>query len=104
MKLSIIIPAYNEEKRIKKTLEEYYNFFKKKFKKDFEIIIIPNNCKDKTLRVSEEFKKNKSEIRTFEINHYSGKGGAVMKGFELARGDYIGFTDADNSTTPENFF
>ena len=43
MKLSIIIPAYNEENRMKKTLEEYYDFFKERFNKDFEIIIIPNN-------------------------------------------------------------
>jgi len=104
MKISLIIPAYNEEKRISSTLKEYGSFFKKKFKGDFEIIIIPNNCSDNTLEVVEEFSKNKKQIKVYNIPYYVGKGGAVMKGFKLAKGDLIGFTDADNSTNPENFF
>ena len=104
MELSIVIPAYNEEKRILKTLEEYYSFFKKEFKGDFEIIVIPNNCNDKTLETVKNFSKNRKNIRTFNIPYYVGKGGAVMKGFELANGNFIGFIDADNSTDSENFF
>ena len=104
MNISIVIPAYNEENRIQKTLEDYCDFFKEKFKDNFEIIIVPNNCKDNTLKVSEDFAKGKPQVRVFNIPDYSGKGGAVMKGFELAKGEYIGFVDADNSTTPENFF
>lgn len=104
MKLSIIIPAYNEEKRILKTLEEYNNFFKNLLKNNFEIIVIPNNCNDNTLKIVQDFAKKNSHLRIFNISGYSGKGGAVMKGFELAKGDFIGFTDADNSTNPENFF
>ncbi|MEK6935673.1 MAG: dolichyl-phosphate beta-glucosyltransferase [Nanoarchaeota archaeon] len=104
MKLSIIIPAYNEEKRIIPTLEEYYNFFNDKFRNEFEIIVIPNNCKDNTLEITQKFAKNKKQIRVFNIPNYSGKGRAVMTGFELAKGEYIGFSDADNSTNPENFY
>jgi len=103
MEISIIIPAYNEEKRILPTLNDYYDFFKEKFNNTFEIIIVPNNCSDNTQEIVKEFAKDKPEIRIFNISYYSGKGGAVMKGFELAKGNYIGFTDADNSTTPENF-
>tara|TARA_Y100000034_G_scaffold136953_1_gene217551 strand:+ start:8422 stop:9135 length:714 start_codon:yes stop_codon:yes gene_type:complete len=104
MKLSIIIPAYNEEKRILITLNEYYKFFKKKLGNDFEIIIIPNNCSDNTYIIAKDFAKDKKQIKIFNIQNYSGKGGAVIKGFELANGDYVGFTDADNSTNPENFY
>lgn len=103
MKLSIVIPAYNEENRILKTLNQYYDFFKKKLKNDFEIIVVPNNCKDNTCNVVEEFLKDKKNIKIKIIPNYCGKGGAVMEGFELASGDYIGFTDADNSIDPENF-
>ena len=59
MKLSIIIPAYNEEKRILITLNEYYKFFKKKLGNDFEIIIIPNNCSDNTYIIAKDFAKDK---------------------------------------------
>jgi glycosyltransferase involved in cell wall biosynthesis len=104
MKLSIVIPAYNEEKRIFKTLNEYYSFFKKELKNNFEIIIIPNNCNDYTLKVAKDFSKGKKNIIVFEIPYYIGKGGAVIKGFEIAKGKFIGFVDADNSTNPENFF
>jgi len=104
IKLSIVIPAYNEEKRIPKTLNEYYNFFKRELGREFELIIIPNNCKDNTLDVVKKFSKNKRNVIIKDIPCYVGKGGAVIKGFELARGELIGFTDADNSTTPENFF
>ncbi len=104
MKLSIIIPAYNEEKRILLTLNEYYSFFKKELKEDFEIIIIPNNCSDNTLNVAEKFAKDKKNIIIHNISFYVGKGGAVIKGFELAEGQLIGFADADNSTDSENFF
>jgi dolichol-phosphate mannosyltransferase len=103
MKLSIVIPAYNEEKRILPTLEDYYTFFKEKLKDSFEIIIIPNNCDDKTLEVVDSFSNDKKEISIFEIKGYSGKGGAVLKGFELAKGDFIGFSDADGSTNAEQF-
>jgi glycosyltransferase involved in cell wall biosynthesis len=103
MELSIVIPAYNEEKRIFKTLNEYYSFFKKELKNNFEIIIIPNNCNDNTVKVVKDFSKGKKNIIIFEIPNYSGKGGAVIKGFEISNGNLIGFVDADNSTNPENF-
>ena len=58
-KVSIIIPAYNEEKRISRTLDSYSKFFSKKVK-DFEIIVVLNSCKDNTLDfVKKLAKKNK---------------------------------------------
>jgi len=99
MKLSIIIPAYNEEKRILSPLNSFYNFFNKKLGKEFEVIVVPNNCKDNTLNVVKDFAKDKKNIVIFNINKYSGKGGAVIQGFKLAKGDLIGFVDADESTS-----
>jgi glycosyltransferase involved in cell wall biosynthesis len=104
MELSIIIPAYNEEKRISKTLGDYYSYFNKEFKDNFEIIIIPNNCSDNTFEIIKKFSKNRKNIQIHNIPYYAGKGGAVMKGFSLANGKLIGFADADNSTNPENFY
>lgn len=104
MKLSIVFPVYNEEKRILPVLEDYYLFFRKKLKDNFEILIIPNNCSDNTTKIVKRFSYDKEEVKFFEIKKYSGKGGAVMKGFEIARSNLIGFVDADKSTSPEEFF
>jgi len=104
MDLSIIFPAYNESNRILPVLENYYLFFKDKLKNDFEMIIIPNNCSDNTAEIVKKFSYNKSEVSFFEIKGYSGKGGAVMKGFDLAKGNLIGFVDSDRSTSPKEFF
>lgn len=104
MKLSIVFPAYNEEKRILPVLEDYYLFFKKKLKKNFEMIIIPNNCSDNTVEIVKRFCFKKNEAMFSEIKEYSGKGGAVMKGFRLSKGDLIGFVDTDKSTSPKEFF
>ena len=104
MKLSIIIPAYNEEKRIIPVLEDYHQFFKEKLKKDFQMIVIPNNCSDKTTEIVKDYCRTKPQIKQFEIKEYSGKGGAVMRGFKEAEGDLIGFVDSDRSTSPEEFF
>lgn len=109
IKVSIVIPAHNEENRIKKTLEEYGDFFKnlKKQKKlDFEILIVLNACKDNTLEVVKNFQKKIKEIRYLNFER-GGKGFAIKEGFKDAlqrNNDLVGFVDADNSTGPEAYY
>jgi glycosyltransferase involved in cell wall biosynthesis len=108
-RISIIIPAYNEEKRIKHTLQAYFDFFLQKQhdqKLSFEIIIVLNGCKDNTLRVVENFQKN--HVNCFIMNlKEAGKGLAIKAGFQdaLSRSaDLIGYVDADMATRPEDFY
>lgn len=98
--ISIIIPAYNEENVLDKTVESYYKFFNDK-KIDFEIIIVPNNCRDKTPEIAERLSKRHKEIRSKNIPDKVGKGGAVLEGFRLAKNELLCYVDADNSTKPE---
>lgn len=102
MKLSIIIPAYNEEKRIGSTLENYVSFFNKNLE-DYEIIIILNGCVDNTLEIVNKIAKKNKALKVLEFKEKIGKGGAIKQGFKLAKGDLIGFVDADSSTSPEEF-
>jgi len=104
VKLSIIIPAYDEEERIEDTLNSYISFFNKNYKGGYEIIVIPNNCKDKTFEITSRIAKKNKQIKIKNIPYFVGKSGAVIEGFKLARGDLIGMTDADNSGPPESFF
>jgi len=100
--LSIIIPAYNEEEVIESTVKDYYDTFSKA-NIDFEIIIIPNNCSDSTVKLAESLANDKIKVFWYK-SHTIGKGQAVKVGFEKATGDYVGFVDADNSVKPEEFF
>lgn len=103
MNLSIVIPAYNEEKRIGQTLSDYTLFFNKIYKKSYEIIVVINGCKDNTLGVVLTFLEKNKTVRYLEVKEAIGKGGAIIEGFRIAKGDLIGFVDADGATTPDSF-
>lgn len=102
MKLSIVIPAYNEENRIGKTLKNYLSYFTKKYKNSYELIVVMNGCRDNTAGVVYSFKKHK-QLRVLDFKEGIGKGGAVIEGFKVAKGDAIGFVDADESTKAEEY-
>ena len=104
-RISIIIPAHNEEKRIGRILKKYSKFFREK-KEFFVIIVVLNACKDNTLGVVKEFQKKFKEIKFLEFEQ-AGKGFAIIEGFkEALRKDFelIGFVDADMATPPEAFY
>jgi len=109
-KISIIIPAYNEEKRIKATLETYGNFFnklKKDKKLDYEILVVINNTHDKTEEVIKDCQKRNKNIRYLNFDQ-GGKGFAIIEGFKDAlkrkENSLLGFVDADMATLPEAFY
>jgi len=102
MEISIVIPAYNEEKRIGESLEKIWKYFKNK-KISFEIIIVDDGSIDKTVKIVEKFKEGKKEIKIFQHNKNKGKGAAVRTGIMNSKGNLILFTDADLSTPIEEF-
>lgn len=109
-KISIIIPAHNEEHRIGDTLREYYHYFKglqDQEKIDFEILVVLNGCNDNTASVVQQIMVScGSEIRILDLKE-AGKGLAIIAGFKdaLSRpNDYIGFVDADMATEPYYFY
>ena len=105
-KLSIVIPAHNEGSRIARTLEDYLSYFselKQMNVLDFEIVVVLNACKDNTCEIVRKFKNKELIILDFE---QGGKGFAITEGFKdsLKRdADFIGFVDADCSTSPKAF-
>ncbi len=102
MNLSIVLPAYNEEKRIGKTLDAYLTYFTKKYHSSYELIVVMNGCKDNTAKEVEKYHSYK-QLKSLNFKEAIGKGGAIIEGFKISQGDYIGFVDADNSTSPEEF-
>jgi glycosyltransferase involved in cell wall biosynthesis len=108
MKLSIIIPAYNEEKRIGKTLAAYTAHFeslRKKRSLDYEIIIVINNTTDRTEEIVKKIVRKNKRVSYLNLKR-GGKGYAVIEGFKNAlkrNSDLIGFVDSDMSTRPEEY-
>lgn len=108
-KVSIIIPAHNEEKRIKKTLEAYCSFFSHKniaYSLYVEFVVVLNGCNDNTLQVVQECAITRPQITIIDLTQ-AGKGLAVKTGFAdaLARdNEMIGFVDADMATSPRYFY
>ena len=110
MRVSIIIPAHNEQNRIGKTLDAYHEFFSKKAQEDqifsYEFIVVLNGCTDNTLGVVKERSATVGNIKIIDTSE-AGKGLAVKIGFEdaLTRdNELIGFVDADMATQPRYFY
>lgn len=99
--LSVIIPAYNEAKRLPLTLIDIDKHLKNA---DFsyEIIVVDNNSTDATPAVVERFSHLIENLKLIECR-ISGKGAAVKKGMLEAKGEIRIFTDADNSTSIDQF-
>jgi len=102
MDISIVIPAYNEEKRLGATLEKVHNYFKKKGI-PFEIIVVDDGSKDGTINLVKNFAIDHPEVKLRCHLKNKGKGAAVKTGVLAAEGDIILFTDADLSTPIEEF-
>lgn len=103
MKLSVIIPAYNEEKTIVKLLQKVVDVtliggVEK------EIIVVNDCSTDNTKKVIEDFfGTSSSNIKLFHQEKNKGKGAAIRKGIELASGDFLIVQDADLEYNPEEF-
>lgn len=95
--LSIVIPAYNEERRLERTLDDYCHL-PDKLNLSLEIIVVIDGF-DETSRIAQEYSwKYDGMIRILKFHERLGKGGAVIKGFASSRGQLVGFADADGST------
>jgi len=98
-KISIIIPAYNEENRIINTLEKITEYVSKRF--IYEIIVVDDGSKDRTVEKIKNYIKTNSNIKLIVNNKNMGKGYSVKTGVISAKYPYILFSDADLSTPIE---
>lgn len=100
MKLSIIIPCFNEESSLPvlyKRLTENL----KKTGREYEILFVDDGSKDKTLSIIKDFAKADSSVRFISLSRNFGKESAMYAGFCNAGGDYVAVMDADLQDPPE---
>ena len=100
MYLSVVIPAYNEEKRLSKTLREIDRYLKEQFY-GYEIIVVSDGSKDNTAGVVKKLQSEIKNLKLIDNKENYGKGYVTRQGMMEAQGKYRLFTDADNSTAIE---
>lgn len=94
MKISVIIPLYNKESSLSKSINSLYN----QLYKDFEVIIVDDGSTDRSLEIAKEIKDPR--FRVFSKNN-EGVSIARNYGAERAQGDYLAFLDADDEWSPD---
>eukprot|EP00825_Cyclidium_porcatum_P048764 TRINITY_DN8284_c0_g1_i2.p1 TRINITY_DN8284_c0_g1~~TRINITY_DN8284_c0_g1_i2.p1 ORF type:complete len:307 (-),score=54.01 TRINITY_DN8284_c0_g1_i2:209-1129(-) len=105
IEVSFVVPAYNEEKRLPKMLEETLNYLVKQAFK-YEVIVVSDGSVDKTVQVALKYcnyKGQKIDLKVLEYKVNKGKGGAVRYGMMVAKGKYILMLDADAATQIDDF-
>ncbi|MFH1088499.1 MAG: dolichyl-phosphate beta-glucosyltransferase, partial [Patescibacteria group bacterium] len=95
--LSVVIPAYNEEKRIGKTLVELRTFLDKQ-QYLYEVLIINDGSTDETHKIIDAVAQGWPQLKLVSNLVNRGKGAVVRQGVLSALGQYILFSDADNAT------
>jgi glycosyltransferase involved in cell wall biosynthesis len=96
---SVIIPAFNEEKRLPNTLEQLSHFLgKQPF--GSEIIVVENGSRDQTFEIAQRFADGRKNARVLH-NEQRGKGLAIQRGVMTASGEYVFMCDADLSMPVE---
>lgn len=109
MRLSIVIPAYNEETRLPPTLERIHEFFKdrrdlKGQPYSYEVIVVDDGSKDRTVEVAKMSRLYKEgALKVLENGQNKGKGFSIKNGMRAAQGGLVLFSDADLSTPIEEF-
>ena len=102
--LLLLIPAYNEERRIEPVLRDYGRYFKENYHGKFQLVVVLNGCKDDTNGVVRRVTADYPAISAIEFSEAIGKGGALIEGLRLAPlADLIGYVDADGATPPHAF-
>ena len=100
-KISIIIPAYNEEdslpylyERLTKLIDDIKNY-------EFEILFVNDGSKDNTLEIIKEYRKKDNRFAYVNLSRNFGKEIAMIAGLDYAKGDAVVFMDADLQDPPE---
>lgn len=98
--LSIVIPSYNEERRLPATLEKISDYIHEK-RSNTEVIVVDDGSADRTAAVAESWRGRIPQLRVVSNGINRGKGFSVRHGSLEARGDIVLFTDADLSSPIE---
>ena len=97
MMVSVVIPCYNEEKNINRTLDEILNVLNGQ-SYSFEIVAVNDGSKDNTWNVIKDYAAKNDKVKGINLMANFGQSAAYQAGFDMAKGDYILTCSADLET------
>ena len=100
-KVTILIPAYNEEESLPYLYKRLEDFINSIDNYEFEILFVNDGSKDNTLNLIKEYRKQDSRISYVNFSRNFGKEVAMLAGFDYAKGDCVIIIDADLQDPPE---
>jgi dolichyl-phosphate beta-glucosyltransferase len=100
--ISIVIPAYNEERRLPPTLLDMIDFFDRQAL-SYEIVVVDDGSRDGTNEVVRKFERVRRQVKLIQLPKNYGKGHAVRLGVLNTRGNTVLFADADGATPIAEF-
>lgn len=106
IKLSVVVPCYNEESRVQNGFNHYWSYLKKQ-KYPWELIFVDDGSRDKTLNLIKKKASGKDRVKIIHYSRNRGKGYAIIQGIKSAQGQFILFSDIDHSVpidTIEKFY
>lgn len=100
-RLSVVIPAFNEEERLGSTLARVLDYLSKRGEA-YEVIVVDDGSSDGTVETARRAAAGRGDFRIVRNGVNRGKGFSVRRGVEEARGEFVLFSDADLSTPIED--
>ncbi|NLC88322.1 MAG: glycosyltransferase family 2 protein [Clostridiaceae bacterium] len=100
-KISIIIPAYNEEEELPLLYERLNKLMNEIKKYEFEVLFVNDGSKDRTIKIIKELRNKDERICYVDFSRNFGKEIAMLAGLDYAKGDAVIFMDADLQDPPE---
>lgn len=101
IKLSLIIPTYNEGENIPYLIQLLSQLLDKEIPQQYELIIVDDNSPDKTWEIALDLMPNYPQLRVMRRTEEKGLSTAVIRGWQVAKGQIIGVIDADLQHPPE---
>lgn len=101
MDLSIVIPAYNEERRLPPTLQRIFAYLAEHYRGEYEVIVVDDGSRDLTAEAVRQLAEIHPQLRLIACPENRGRGVVVREGVLAARGEYVLEADADGSVGEE---
>ncbi len=99
--LSLVLPTYNEAKNISAVVEQLTNLLDAVIPKRYELIVVDDNSPDKTWEVAQSIMPEYPQLRVMRRQNERGLSTAVIRGWQVAKGQIVGVIDADLQHPPE---